>query len=41
MPYCDAVKFLCRLALGQWLHVGKHATFGLGQYRIEEGRKLA
>lgn len=24
------------LAAGQWLHIGKNASFGLGQYRLEE-----
>ncbi|MBF0160260.1 MAG: CRISPR system precrRNA processing endoribonuclease RAMP protein Cas6 [Magnetococcales bacterium] len=27
--------FQAALALGQWLHVGKNTTFGLGQYRLE------
>jgi hypothetical protein len=31
----DLAPFWPWLLLGQWLHVGKHATFGLGQYRIE------
>ena len=28
--------YLPYLNLGQWLHVGKNATFGLGQYKMEE-----
>jgi CRISPR/Cas system endoribonuclease Cas6 (RAMP superfamily) len=30
----DLAPFLPLLALGEWLHVGKGATFGLGKYRI-------
>ena len=37
----DLAPFWPWLRLGQWLHVGKHATCGLGQYRINEGRRLA
>ncbi len=32
----DLAPFWPLLHLGQWLHVGKNATFGLGRYRIEE-----
>lgn len=31
----DLAPFLPFLHLGQWLHVGKEATFGLGEYRLE------
>ena len=31
----DLSPFLTFLHLGQWLHVGKEATFGLGGYRLE------
>lgn len=31
----DLAPFLPFLHLGQWLHVGKEATFGLGAYRLE------
>jgi hypothetical protein len=31
----DLAPFLPFLHLGQWLHVGKEATFGLGGYRLE------
>lgn len=31
----DLVPFLPFLHLGQWLHVGKEAAFGLGGYRLE------
>lgn len=31
----DLASFLPFLHLGQWLHVGKEATFGLGGYRLE------
>lgn len=31
----DLRPFWPLLYLGQWLHVGKNATFGLGRYRIE------
>ncbi|MFX5328527.1 CRISPR system precrRNA processing endoribonuclease RAMP protein Cas6 [Acinetobacter baumannii] len=24
------------LQMGQWLHIGKNATFGLGQYKLIE-----
>jgi CRISPR/Cas system endoribonuclease Cas6 (RAMP superfamily) len=34
----DLAPFWPWLHLGQWLHVGKHATFGLGQYRIQQVR---
>jgi len=30
----DLAPFLPFLHLGQWLHVGKEATFGLGGYRL-------
>jgi len=30
----DLAPFLPLLSLGEWLHVGKGATFGLGKYRI-------
>ncbi len=32
----DLAPFWPLLHLGQWLHVGKNTTFGLGSYRIEE-----
>ena len=32
----DLAPFMPFLALGEWLHVGKGATFGLGKYRIME-----
>jgi hypothetical protein len=32
-PVEDLWPYLC---FGQWTHVGKNATFGLGRYRIEE-----
>jgi hypothetical protein len=31
----DLTPFLPFLYLGQWLHVGKNATFGLGGYRLD------
>jgi hypothetical protein len=31
----ELAPFLPFLHLGQWLHVGKEATFGLGRYRLE------
>ena len=34
----DLAPFWPLLHLGQWLHVGKNATFGLGRYRIEEAK---
>lgn len=30
----DLAPFLPLLSLGEWLHVGKGATFGLGKYQI-------
>jgi len=33
----DLAPFLPFLHLGQWLHVGKEATFGLGGYRLASG----
>lgn len=32
----DLAPFWPLLYLGQWLHVGKNASFGLGRYRLEE-----
>jgi hypothetical protein len=32
----DLAPFMPLLALGEWLHVGKGATFGLGKYQITE-----
>ncbi|MDP1606427.1 MAG: CRISPR system precrRNA processing endoribonuclease RAMP protein Cas6 [Rhodocyclaceae bacterium] len=32
----DLAPFLPFLHLGQWLHAGKEATFGMGGYRIEQ-----
>lgn len=42
----DLAPFLPFLHLGQWLHVGKNATFGLGRYEIADdahaiGRTMA
>jgi hypothetical protein len=34
----DLAPFLPFLHLGQWLHVGKEAAFGLGGYRLEVGQ---
>jgi CRISPR-associated endoribonuclease Cas6 len=34
----DLTPFRPYLVLGQWTHVGSGTTFGLGGYRIEEGR---
>ncbi|MBK7847400.1 MAG: CRISPR system precrRNA processing endoribonuclease RAMP protein Cas6 [Zoogloea sp.] len=31
----EIAPFIPFLYLGQWLHVGKEATFGLGGYRLE------
>lgn len=31
----DVAQFLPFLAIGQWMHVGKQATFGLGRYKLE------
>ena len=31
--------FITFLNLGQWLHVGKEASFGLGQYRLKQDRQ--
>jgi CRISPR/Cas system endoribonuclease Cas6 (RAMP superfamily) len=31
----DLAPFWPLLYLGQWLHVGKSATFGLGRYRLK------
>jgi hypothetical protein len=33
----DLAPFMPFLHLGQWLHVGKEATFGLGGYRLQAG----
>ncbi len=30
----DLTPFMPMLHLGQWLHIGKNASFGLGQYRL-------
>jgi hypothetical protein len=30
----DLAPFLPFLHLGQWLHAGKNATFGLGKYHL-------
>lgn len=31
----DITPFMPYLVLGQWLHIGKQATFGMGQYHLE------
>ena len=31
----DMSTFMPYLIFGQWLHVGKQATFGMGRYRLE------
>jgi CRISPR/Cas system endoribonuclease Cas6 (RAMP superfamily) len=31
----DLAPFWPYLHLGQWLHVGKNATFGLGHYQLQ------
>ncbi len=31
----DVQPFMTLLKLGEWLHVGKNVTFGMGQYRME------
>lgn len=36
----DLVPFRPFLRLGQWLHVGKNASFGLGQFHIVESESL-
>lgn len=35
----ELALFLPFLYLGQWLHVGKNATFGLGKYQLTEDEK--
>lgn len=35
--YGEIAPFLPYLALGEWLHVGAHSSFGLGRYRIVSG----
>ncbi len=35
----DLQPFWPYLVFGQWTHVGKNATFGLGRYEIAEARK--
>jgi hypothetical protein len=31
----DITQFMPYLVMGQWLHIGKQATFGMGQYHLE------
>jgi hypothetical protein len=31
----DLARFMPYLIYGQWLHVGKQATFGMGRYAVE------
>lgn len=33
----DLAPFAALLHLGQWLHVGKNASFGMGKYRLQPG----
>lgn len=41
IAYCGEIaSFLPYLALGEWLHVGAHSSFGLGSYRIVRGDEM-
>lgn len=33
----DLTPFAPFLAVGEWIHVGKNATFGLGKYTVVAG----
>ena len=39
--HVDLPPFAELLHLGQWLHVGKNATMGLGGYRLTAGQMVA